>query len=222
MDFEEDFTRRNFIKKVYLILGVQLVVTLGLVWTCVASDQFYEYVEENPKLLLLSLVIVFVALLVLMCCSTIRRTAPFNFIFLAIFTLAESFFLGVVATQYDPTAVIMALGLTALISVVLSLYAMQTKVDYTAMGGFLLICVLILVVFSLVTLFFRSLLMMMIYCSIGVLMYSIFLIYDTQLMMGGNHAYSISPDEYVFAALNLYIDIVYIFLLLLHIIGAEN
>lgn len=42
---------------------------------------------------------------------------------------------------------------------------------------------------------------------------------DTQLILGGKHKYSISPEEYIFAALNLYLDIVTIFLLLLQLIG---
>jgi FtsH-binding integral membrane protein len=41
-------------------------------------------------------------------------------------------------------------------------------------------------------------------------------------MMGGNHKYSISPEEYVFAALNLYLDIVQIFMYILTIIGASR
>ena len=46
---------------------------------------------------------------------------------------------------------------------------------------------------------------------------------DTQLMMGGNKKYSISPEEYIFAALNLYIDIIMLFLYILEIIGiAKN
>lgn len=46
----------------------------------------------------------------------------------------------------------------------------------------------------------------------GALLFSFYLIYDTQLMMGGNHKYSISPEEYVFASLNIYLDIIMIFL----------
>lgn len=46
-----------------------------------------------------------------------------------------------------------------------------------------------------------------------------FLAYHTQLLIG-NRKYSISEDEYVFAALSLYVDIVQIFIFLLQIIGA--
>lgn len=46
-----------------------------------------------------------------------------------------------------------------------------------------------------------------------------YLVFDTQLMMGGKHKYALSPEEYIFAALNLYLDIVNLFLFLLSIIG---
>jgi len=41
-------------------------------------------------------------------------------------------------------------------------------------------------------------------------------------MMGGKHKYSISPEEYVFAALNLYLDIIQIFLYILQILGQRD
>lgn len=41
-------------------------------------------------------------------------------------------------------------------------------------------------------------------------------------MVGGNHKVSISPEEYIFAALNLYMDIVNIFIYILTIISAAR
>lgn len=38
-------------------------------------------------------------------------------------------------------------------------------------------------------------------------------------MIGGNHKFSISPEEYVFAALTLYLDIINIFLYILSLVG---
>lgn len=39
------------------------------------------------------------------CCEGVRRQAPTNFIFLGLFTLAESFLLGVIAVQASPESV---------------------------------------------------------------------------------------------------------------------
>ena len=53
----------------------------------------------------------------------------------------------------------------------------------------------------------------------GALVFSLYLIYDTQIMMGGKHKYALSPEEYIFAALNLYLDIINLFLYILSIFG---
>lgn len=45
-----------------------------------------------------------------------------------------------------------------------------------------------------------------------------FLAYDTQLLMGGRK-HELSPEEHIFAALQLYMDIVQIFLFILRILG---
>jgi len=46
-----------------------------------------------------------------------------------------------------------------------------------------------------------------------------YLVFDTQLMLGGKHKYALSPEEYIFAALNLYLDIVNMFAYILGIVG---
>lgn len=48
-----------------------------------------------------------------------------------------------------------------------------------------------------------------------------FLIYDTQMIMGGRKI-ELSPEEYIYGALQLYIDVVYIFLFLLSLMGKSN
>lgn len=146
-----------------------------------------------------------------------------NFIFLGIFTVAESFLLGVTSSVYAVDAVMMAVGITAAVCLALTLFAFQTKWDFTVMGGFLLCATVVLLVFGLVAIFIPSnKIVTLVYASIGALVFSLYLVYDTQLMMGGKHKYSISPEEYIFAALNLYLDIINIFLYILTIIGAAR
>lgn len=48
-----------------------------------------------------------------------------------------------------------------------------------------------------------------------------FLAFDTQLLMG-NRRYSLSPEEYIFGALNIYLDIVYIFSFFLQLFGSSR
>jgi len=60
------------------------------------------------------------------------------------------------------------------------------------------------------------------YGSLGALVFSLYIVYDTQLMMGGKHKYSLSPEEYIFAALNLYLDVVNLFRYVLILVGISG
>lgn len=90
------------------------------------------------------------------------------------------------------------------------------------LGGALFVAVIILFVFGIIVAFIPNKAAQIAYASAGALLFSIYLIYDTQMMMGGKHKYSISPEEYIFAALNLYLDIINIFIYILSIIGASR
>lgn len=48
-----------------------------------------------------------------------------------------------------------------------------------------------------------------------------FLAFDTQLLMG-NRRHSLSPEEYIFGALNIYLDIIYIFTFFLQLFGTNR
>ena len=88
------------------------------------------------------------------------------------------------------------------------------------MGG-ILVCILFgLMIFGIVMIFVAyNKYLQMVYGGAGALIFSLYLVYDTQMMMGGDHKYSISPEEYVFAALALYLDVINIFLFVLRLVG---
>jgi FtsH-binding integral membrane protein len=59
------------------------------------------------------------------------------------------------------------------------------------------------------------------YCGLGAVMMGIYIIYDTQLIVG-EKSEKFSIDDYVFAAVCLYIDIVRLFLYILRILAAAK
>lgn len=81
-------------------------------------------------------------------------------------------------------------------------------------------CVIVLFLMGILAIFFPVL--KVIYAGLGAVLFSVYLVYDTQMMMGGNHKYSISPEEYIFAALNLYLDIINIFMFILSLLGSQD
>merc|ERR1719189_1287630 len=181
------------------------------------------YAAGHPEMWWIALVIMIVSLISLACCEGVRRKTPHNFIFLGLFTLAEGFMLGTITARYDIDEVMMAVGACAAITLGLTIFAFQTKIDFTAMGGVLLAVLICFIIFGLIAAFFpASRTVKLVYASIGCIIFSLYIVYDTQLMVGGSHKYSLSPEEYVFASLNLYLDIVNLFMYLLAIFGNRN
>merc|ERR1719402_1623040 len=164
----------------------------------------------------------FVFLIPMVCISGLRRSFPINFIILLLFTLCEAVSVGMVTALYEEQSVLIAVGLTAGVTLVLTIFAMQTKYDLTVCGGALSCALFILIAVGFIMIFIphdKDSILSVVYGSAGALIFSLYLIYDTQMMLGGSHKYSISPEEYVFAALALYLDILNIFLYILRIIG---
>ncbi|KAK9502475.1 hypothetical protein O3M35_011249 [Rhynocoris fuscipes] len=221
-DFSDKTIRNGFIRKVYGILFVQLTVTLAFVALFTFHTGTKLYVQNNPGLWWISLVVMLVCLITMACCGDVRRKAPMNFIFLGLFTLAESFLLGCAVAAFKADEVMFAVGICTVVTLGLTLFAFQTKVDFTMMGGILFAATLILMIFGIVLIFWNGKIATLIYASLGALIFSVYIIYDTQIMLGGDHKYSISPEEYIFAALNLYLDIVNLFLYILTIIATAS
>lgn len=114
--------------------------------------------------------------------------------------------------------VLIALVLTTLVVVSLTIYAMTTKSDFTMMGGLFFILAAVLLGASLLGFFFRNRIYSVALSSLCVVIYGLFLIYDTQLIIG-NKRHALSYDDYVLGSLSLYIDIVTIFMELLNILN---
>ncbi|XP_059194701.1 protein lifeguard 1 [Centropristis striata] len=218
--FSDAAIRRGFIRKVYLTLMIQLLVTVGIICAFLYWDDLRFWVLDNYWFSFTMMAVVMVLIVALSCCDNLRRRVPLNFIALGLFTIAEGLMLGSVAVYFEAEAVLWAVGATALVSLALTLFAMQSKWDFTGLNGSLWVFAWTLLSFALLCAILRSQYLYIVYACLGTLLFSLYLVFDTQLILGGKHRkYEVSPEEYVFAALNLYLDIVSLFLLLLQLIG---
>jgi FtsH-binding integral membrane protein len=212
--------RQGFIAKVYGILCIQLAVTFGMV--ALFQKQSIKDIVQNSRGMYYSAYVCTIAIiLVLVCCGNSRRKYPLNYILLSAFTLCEGYMVATIASFYSSTAVVHAVATTFLLVVALTVYAWQTKYDFTTMGGILLAALFSFIIFGWIAAFmcvYPCTTLSTVYACIGAFLFSCYLIYDTQLMVGGRK-HELSPDEYVFAALNLYLDIVMLFLYILSLFG---
>lgn len=88
-----------------------LLCTLACVMLVVHNDTTKEFARNNMWPFFLALVAVLVTIISLSCCEGVRRTAPTNMIFLAIFTIGESVMVGYSTTQYEPEVVMVTSSL---------------------------------------------------------------------------------------------------------------
>ncbi|TNN03186.1 protein lifeguard 3-like isoform X1 [Takifugu rubripes] len=223
--WESTSIRHGFIRKVYLILTAQLAVTISVVAVFTFVDPVRLFVIRYPGIYWASFVVYFIVYCILICCKEPRRRFPWNLVLLGVFTLALSYMCGTISSYYDTKAVFLAMGITALVCVAVTVFCFQTKVDFTSCGGFLCIAAVVLMVIGVVTAIVLSFQYVpwlhMLYAAIGAVVYTLFLVYNTQLLIG-NRELAISPEEYVYGALSLYIDIVHIFLFILQVSGAAT
>ncbi|KAL0985460.1 hypothetical protein UPYG_G00157170 [Umbra pygmaea] len=210
--------RRAFIRKVFMVLTVQLLVTFAFVAVFTFVEEVKVYVMANTWTYYVSYAVFFVSLITLACCGELRRKHPWNLIALSILTLAMSYMVGMIASFYDTDTVIMAVGITAVVCFTVVIFSLQTKYDFTSCHGVLLVCTVVLIFFGILCIVIRNKIVQLVYASLGALLFTCFLAVDTQLLLG-NKEMALSPEDYVFAALNLYTDIINIFLYILAIVG---
>jgi len=228
--FTDQRIRARFIKKVYLIILAQLAVTASIValfshHPAIRSFVRNPYNSNGLTVYITGYVIFFVTYLGIVCVPSLRRKHPINIITLSIFTLALSLMTGVISVYHDVQWVWMAMAITCAITLALTLFSFQTKWDFTGWGPYIFAFHVVVIIFGFVAIIYwqtgrTSQILNLVYCALFGLVFSMYLVYDTQRMIGGKKN-SISPEEHVYAAVEIYLDVVMIFLAVLGLGGKD-
>lgn len=104
------------------------------------------------------------------------------------------------------------------IFIALTLYATFTKTDFTTKGGIITIIATTLMVLTLISIFTYSSILNNMLCGLGVILFGVFIVFDTQKIVGGK-MYSLKLDDYIQGALILYIDIIQMFIYILRLLS---
>ena len=210
--------RTGFVKKVYGILSVQLTATFLLCYMAMNSVRLQTFLVNSMGIFFFAVATTLIIPIVLACNRQLARQVPTNYILLGLFTFAESYLVSFSCIFYDPKIVSMAALLTMGITFSLTLYAMTTKTDLTYMGGLLFMVATGLFFAGLARLFIHSDILEILIALGGAILYGIYLIYDTQLIMGGKRG-ALEIDDYIFGALMIYLDVVVLFLKILKLLN---
>lgn len=207
--------RHQFIRKVYAILTVQLLITGGVSALGFVSTSYREWTRAHPGVLWLSL---FGAMGMMLLTYWKRKSYPTNLLFLGGFTLLEAYTISVVVTFYKSSVVLNAVLLTGGIFIFLTAFACQTKYDFTSWMPYLFGGLWSLILFGFVAMFMPySSTAELIYGGLAALIFSGYILVDTQLVMRKHHV-----EEEIAAAISLYLDIINLFLAILRILNSQQ
>lgn len=207
--------RLAFLKKVYGLLTIQLLITTGVgAIFKVSAEPVQQFLATNSWVFFLTIILTFVILIAL---HFKRREHPTNLILLGAFTLTQSLLIGVVVSIYDTAIVIEAFFITFFIVLSLTIYTLQSKRDFSTMGAGLYAGLTVLIISGFIQMFVRSSIAEFGLCIAGALIFSLFIIYDTHMLM-----YKHSPEEYILVTIELYLDIINLFLYILRILAAAK
>lgn len=112
--------------------------------------------------------------------------------------------------------VMVAMGGTAAIFLILSGYALTTKKDFSFMGGFLMVGILLAFLASLAAIFFEIPTLSLTVSAAFVLLMSGLILYETSNIIHGGET------NYVMATVTLFVSIFNLFTSLLHLLGFAN
>ncbi|NXX33049.1 LFG3 protein, partial [Nicator chloris] len=218
VDWDDRKVRHGFIRKVYAIISLQLLVTVGIISLFTFVHPVRSFVQRNVAIYYASYGVFLVTFLVLVCCEGPRRRFPWNIILLSIFVSGLEL-AGVLVVMYQTKAVLIAMIITAIVAIIVTIFCFQTKARrgmhpaLPSVGqhpGSPCWCSLPAQVPWL----------HMLYAAIGAIAFTLFLAYDTQLVLG-NRKNTLSPEEYIYGAITIYTDIIYIFTFILQIVGRD-
>ena len=214
-------------RKTYFILSAQLMLTFGFVVIMKLSTPVNDAIMDAWYLFLPCMIVQLVIWCTLLCCIKVARKTPGNYILLGLFTLCWTFILGYICSFYDTQDVAVAMCMTAIVTVTLSAYACFTTTDFTKMCGpflcwglLLVICVQMILSIICMLVFEYTDTYIPFVEGFCVILYGLYLLIDTQLIVGGGR-YKLTIDDYIIGAIIIYMDIIMIFLYLLQMFGGR-
>lgn len=213
--------RWAFIRKIYSIIAIQLLATIAVASVVVSVRPISHFFSSTGAGLALYIVLIITPFIVLCPLYYYYQKHPVNYLLLGVFTIALSFAVGLTCAYTKGEVILESAILTAVVVISLTLYtfwAARRGHDFNFLGPFLFGAVMVLLVFALIQILFPlGRISVMIYGGLASIIFCGYIIYDTD-----NLIKRYSYDEYIWAAVALYLDIINLFLSLLTIFRAAD
>jgi len=206
--------QNKVLRNTYMMLGITMIPTI--IGAFVGTSINFSFMAQHP---IMSSLVMFGVMIGLLFTVGALRNSVWGIVALLGFTFVAGVFLGPILQvalhlRNGAQLVGMAAGGTGIIFLSLATIATTTKKDFSFMGKFLFIGLILLIVASLANMFFAIPALSLTISAIAVMIFSAYILYDvSQIVHGGE-------TNYVMATLALYMDIYNLFINLLSLLMA--
>ena len=217
---------RQFFKWVYGWMAAGLVVTTAIAFLTINTEMLYSLLM-NPAVLIIAM---FAQIgLVIALGAAIQKMSPATAaIMFLVYSALTGFTLSLIVFTYTAGTITAAFATTAILFAVTSVVGFTTSADLTKFRTLAMFALIGLLIAMVVNIFLRSPMMDMVISFIGVILFIGLLAMDTQRLKIMAAAPEVQTDRNVAAriailgALNLYLDVINLFLFLLRLLGGSR
>jgi len=203
--------RAVLVRRTYSLVFASVVVTMVGAWFGLSQPSVLGAVAAHPFITMLC------AFAPLLLAQRARTMFPQNiglvFLFTFVMGVASSPLIFVMERS-QPGVVMQASVLTLSAFGVLTGYAWLSRRDFSAWGGFFITGLWVLIVTSLINMFFQNQGVQLWLAGATVLVFSGLLVFDTWRLKN-----VFGPDDYVMAAVQIYLDLLNMFMAILSLLG---
>ena len=206
--------QNKVLRNTYMLLALTMIPTI--IGAFVGMSINFSFMAQHP---IMSSLLMFAAMMGLLFAVTALRNSVWGIVALLGFTFVAGVLLGPILQvalhlKNGAQLVGLAAGGTSIIFFSLATIATTTKKDFSFMGKFLFIGLILLVVASFANMFFQIPALSLTISAIAVMIFSAYILFDvSQIVHGGE-------TNYVMATLTLYLDIYNLFIHLLNLLMA--
>ncbi len=203
--------RATLVRRTYSLVLVSILVTIVGASFGLSQPQLMLAVAQHP------FIAFFASLAPLLMATRKKADFPFNIGLVLLF----NFVIGVIISpamyfygKQQPGLIGQAAVLTIGAFGILTIYAFVSRRDFSAWGSFLIVGLWVLIGTMLLNFFFQNTAVDLWLASVAVLLFSGLLVFDTWRLRN-----FYGPDEYVGAAVQIYLDLLNIFMAILRVLG---
>lgn len=216
---------QGFMQKVYAWMFVGLSVSAAVSYYLLSHVELFNKITSN-FLGMIGLVVVMFGIIIYMGSQLMNMSYAAVVACYGVFTVIEGVFLAPVLYQYTQTSVVNVFVTAALMFLGMAVYGTMTKTDLSSMSNILLMGLWGLIISGFVNMFLQSSMFDTIISACGVGIFAMMIAYDVQMLRRLSQQAMMQPQEIgkfaIMGALNLYLNIINLFLYLLRLFGEER